>query len=157
MDYDTADRACFCLLVGSFTFTFTFLTLFVIYRKVKVQFSWTLAQIFKFHFYLFRSQGQIIIRSKSPYWNLPFIIARPWCKMFSANLAIQIILGQFRETARCHANLFVSNIMIRASARREGGKGGKVFPGPATFGGPAIAQKYWNWCSRWLLSDLKYA
>jgi len=35
--------------------------------------------------------------------------------------------------------------------------GGKVFPGPATFGGPAVAQKYWKWCSRWLLSDIKYA
>ena len=23
---------------------------------------------------------------------------------------------------------------------------GKVFPGPATFGGPAVAQKYCKWC-----------
>ena len=41
-------------------------------------------------------------------------------------------------------------------ARREGGRG-EVSPGPVTFGGPAVAQKYWKWCSRWLLSDLKYA
>ena len=39
----------------------------------------------------------------------------------------------------------------------RGGKGGNVFPGPATFRGPAIAQKYWKGCFRSLLSDLKYA
>ena len=31
---------------------------------------------------------------------------------------------------------------------------GESFPG---LGGPAVAQKYWKWCSRWLLSDPKYA
>jgi len=38
-------------------------------------------------------------------------------------------------------------------ARREGGRG-EVFPGPATFGGPAVAQKYWKGCSGWLHSNL---
>ena len=34
---------------------------------------------------------------------------------------------------------------------------GKVFPDPAAFGGLTVAQKYGKRCSRWLLSDLKYA
>jgi len=36
----------------------------------------------------------------------------------------------------------LSLAMRAAQARRKGGKGGTVFPGPATFGGSAVAQKY---------------
>jgi len=37
---------------------------------------------------------------------------------------------------------YVCNLPGYIQARREGGKGGKVFLGPATFVGPAVAQKY---------------
>ena len=39
----------------------------------------------------------------------------------------------------------------------RGGKGEKFSQAQQSLGGPAFAQKYWKWCSRWLLSDLKYA
>jgi len=37
------------------------------------------------------------------------------------------------------------------------GKGGKFSRAPRCLGGSDVAEKYRNWCSRWLLSDLKYA
>jgi len=46
-----------------------------------------------------------------------------------------------------------SNWTTGPSRGRERGS----FSGPRDVSGPAMAQKYWKVCSRWLLSDLKYA
>jgi len=42
----------------------------------------------------------------------------------------------------------------RYAGPSRGGKRGKFSRAPRRLGGPAIAQKYWKRCSRWLLSDL---
>jgi len=45
-------------------------------------------------------------------------------------------------------------VMERIRPVERGGKGGKFSRAPRCLGGPAVAKKYWKWCSRWLLSDL---
>ena len=54
---------------------------------------------------------------------------------------LQTALATYSDTNTMYSNLSISTMSSMShSGPSRGGKGGEVFPGPATFGGPAVAQ-----------------
>jgi len=82
---------------------------------------------------------------------------------FNVHIRVQLqaLQGSKHGASLCqvrHMNWYTDYICINAgTGLSRGGKGGKFSRAPQCLGGPAVAQKYWKWCSRWLLADLKYA
>jgi len=84
-------------------------------------------------------------------------LIRSHCQRYTYRVdCIAILRHRARESAYSPKLYFDG--LCHNQARREEGKGeGEFSRATRRMGGPGVAQKYWKWCSRWLLSDRKYA